>query len=404
MAVFGSSPYRADSRICRAAAHAGVVSSNGGCAFYRFAGAANAFYSSTANGVTTKEFLSWFPKTIEFKEASSIYCTDLSWWILAVGVIAMAGFGLLPRVNSAPMFYLLVVWGFFYTRLIGQPSSQNYAGITINSYGEVMILLAASSLAYRLAAISTFRGWKSLSLKRRVVMWVLCYVLPFHVMINMNFIGYVPWLNVDLGGYEELDVNAGTYVVFTLVGIGVAILAFSVLRSLYRSGKWKKHILMYVIVITMVLVSWGLFPSTSLHLHHTMLGALIIPITAFPTPAAAISQATALGFFIQGYARWGWHSYLDTIPAYLTIAVPENPTNITHVTPSGVTVVWEPLNAVQAYSLRLNRVEVYRGVSTSTTISNLQPNTTYFVTVAGVAGWGTDGRVGPESNFTTLNA
>ncbi|KAG7388695.1 hypothetical protein PHYPSEUDO_011888 [Phytophthora pseudosyringae] len=402
LTVFGSSPYRADSRICRAAAHAGVVGSNGGCAFYRFAGAADAFYSSTANGVTTKEFLSWFPKTIEFKEGSSTYCSDLSWWILSVGFIATAGFGLLPRARPAVMFYLLVAWGFFYTRLIGQPSSQDYGGITINSYGEVMILLAASSLAYRMAAASTFRGWKSLTLKRRFVMWTLCYVVPYHVMMNMNLIGYIPWLNVDLGGYEEPDVNAGTYVVYSLAGIGAAFLAVQLFRSIYRGGRWKKYIMLYVTVAILVLVSWALFPSASFHMHHTMLGALVIPITAFSTPAAAFSQALGLGCFIQGYARWGWHSYLDTIPTYLTIAVPENAPNVTNVTSSGATVLWEPLEFVQAYSLRLNRVEVYRGVDTSAVISNLKPNITYFVGVAGVASWGTDGRVGPLSNFTTL--
>lgn len=76
-------------------------------------GAANAFYSSTANGVTTTEFLSWFPKTIEFKEASSAFCSDLSWWILGVGFTAMAGFGLLPRIRPVILFYSLVAWGFF---------------------------------------------------------------------------------------------------------------------------------------------------------------------------------------------------------------------------------------------------------------------------------------------------
>ncbi|KAG1708238.1 hypothetical protein DVH05_024921 [Phytophthora capsici] len=395
MAVFGSSPYRADSRICRAAAHAGVIGSNGGCAFYRFAGAADVFYASTANGVTTKEFLSWFPKTIEFKEGSSTYCSDLSWWILVVGFISAAGFGLLPRVKPAVMFYLLVVWGFFYARLVGQPSSQNYGGIIINSYGEVMILLATCSLVYRTVASNTFRGWKSQTLVRRFVMWTLCYVVPFHVMINMNLIGYLPWLNIDLGGYEDAHVNAGTYIVFTLVGIMAIVLAFHIFRSIYRGGQWKKYVAMYVAVVIAVVVSWSLFPSTKFHLHHAMFGASILPLTAFPTAAAAFSQSIALGTFIQGYSRWGWHSYLDTI-------LPENEPNTTNITSSGVTVWWEPLESVEAYSLRLNRVEVYRGLDTSAVISNLKPNITYFVGVAGVASWGTDGRVGPLSNFTTL--
>jgi hypothetical protein len=88
----------------------------------------------------------------------------------------------------------------------------------------------------------------------------------------------------------------------------------------------------------------------------------------------------------------------------MTIAVPETGPNATDVTSSRASVTWEPLESVVAYSLRLNRVEVYRGLDTSAVISKWEPNITYFVGVAGVASWGTDGRVGPLSNFTTLSA
>lgn len=91
-----------------------------------------------------------------------------------------------------------------------------------------------------------------------------------------------------------------------------------------------------------------------------------------------------------------------SVATYLTIEKPLEPPVAFNVTATAAIVSWEPLNDVDGYSLRLNKVEVYRGLNTSTVVSNLQPNITYFLTVAGVASWGTNGRDGPKSNFTTL--
>ncbi|RLN55622.1 hypothetical protein BBJ28_00026281 [Nothophytophthora sp. Chile5] len=216
------------------------------------------------------------------------------------------------------MFYSLVTWGFFYVRLVGQPSSVDYAGITINSFGEVLILLAVCSLAYRSTVADTFRKWEAMSLKQRASRWIVCYVLPFHVLLNMNLIAYVPWLNINLGGYEDSRANAGTYIVYSFIGCGALYLGFGLLRGLYRRGVWKLYALLYSVAAASVLVSWALFPSTAFHLHHTMLGAFFIPITGSPSSQAALAQAVALGCFVQGYTRWGWSSYLDIIRTLLS--------------------------------------------------------------------------------------
>lgn len=290
-----------------------MIGSNGGCGYYRYSGAANAFYGSSSNGVSSIEYLSWFPKTMEFKEGSSLYCTDLSWGILAVAVVALFGYALLPRTNPAMLYYLLIAWGFFYVRLIGQPSSVNYTSIAINSLGEVFVLLAASHFVFRLAPAYTFAEWKQLCLRQRVVLWGVCYVVPYHLLLHLNFVAYVPWLNFDLGGYEEAETNAGTYIVLAVVVGFILFCAFVFLRQLYRLGIWQKYVVMYLLAIGWVLISWTLFHSTDFHLHHTMLAALIIPFTRFPTPLAAAAQSAALGACIQGYGAWGWSSYLDTI-------------------------------------------------------------------------------------------
>jgi hypothetical protein len=424
LAVWGSGQYHGNSRICRAAVHAGVIGANGGCALMRFAGPANSFAGSTANGVTTESFASWFPKTFEFKAAPSRFCTDLTWPILVVSALLCMGFALLPRTNAAMLYATLVGWGFFYVRLVGQPQSVDYAGIAISSFGEVFVLLAASYWLFTVAPAETFSQWDSLALRQRLLLWSLCYVVPYFVLLNMNMFEYISGLSVNLGGYQDTHVNAGTYVAIVLVALFMLYCAFQFLRELYRQGRWRRLLLWYAVIGAAVLLTWVLFNSTDFHLHHTMLGAMLIPLTRFPTPLAAVAQSALLGCFVQGYAAWGWGSYLNTkrtccksallfltsgsdvflllcTATYLTIDKPKAAT-VTNVTRSSANFSWVPLKGVDGYSLRLNKVEVYRGIAPHAMVTGLQANMTYFATVAGVAGWGTDGQDGPKTNFTTL--
>lgn len=275
--------------------------------------------ASSANGVSTKEFLSWFPKTIEFQAASSVFCSDLSWVILSVGFVAQAGYALFPRLPPSFAFHILIAWGFFYVRIVGQPRNVDYTSITLRSFGEVFILLAATSLLYRWSTAHTFLYWRTMSMRRRFMLWGACYVLPYHVLLHLNMIAYVPWLNVDLGGYEESNSNAGTFVFYGIVGLAALVCLGYLLRSLYKQSKWRRILVIYLVVIVAVLLSWALFPSTDFHFHHTMIGAFIVPITRFPTPVAAVVQSVAFGLFVQGYAAWGWSSYLETIRSLITL-------------------------------------------------------------------------------------
>lgn len=405
-----------------------MIGSNGGCGFYKYSGSANAFHASTANGVSTRKFLSWFPKTIEFKAGPSSNCTDLSWGIMSVGVVALFGYALLPRTNPAMLFYVLVGWGFMYVRIVGQPSSVDYKGIAINSFAEVFVLLAVSHFVYRVGPAHTFRKWRQLPVRRRVVLWGLCYVVPFNTLLHMNYFGYLPWLNIDLGGYQETEPNTGSYVALAIGVAFVLYCAWVFLRQLWRLGVWQRYLAVYAAIVVWVVLTWGLFNSTYFHLHHTMLGAILIPFTRFPTPLAAFAQSAALGAFVQGYAAWGWTAYLTVMctyyyamclggclmhldkrtgasvatATYYAMDKPKVPPVVLNVTVNSANVSWSPLHDVDGYSLRMNKVEVYRGLDTTATISHLQPNMTYFITVAGVASWGTNGQDGPTANFTTL--
>lgn len=253
---------------------------------------------------------------MEFKAGASQFCSDLSWLILCLGFIFLFGFSLLPGASAAWLFHLLVAWGFFYVCLAGQPVSSDYTSIVIDSWGEIFILLAVGSCIYHSIAKHTFSQWTTLSSKQRVLFWGVCYLLPYHVLINMNMFDGVNGLNFDLGGFGSDNMTVATYILFSILGVVFLVLGFVLLRGLYRLGVWKKYLRMYLLLASLVGVSWALFPTTAFHLHHTMLGALLLPFTRFPTRVAAFAQGALLGCFVQGYAAWGWSSYLD-IPSKL---------------------------------------------------------------------------------------
>ncbi|ETV90923.1 hypothetical protein H310_14409 [Aphanomyces invadans] len=161
--VIGTGVYKGDSRICRAAIHAGVIGTNGGCAMMKYSGSRNSFEGSTANGVTSTSFDSWFPKTFEFKPtASSSYCTDLSWGILGVGFAACFGLVFLPMPPVA-MVHTLCVWGFFYVAVIAAPDGYDYKVILVRLSTQVFIVVAAVQCWFHWVIQHTFQTFRTSS-------------------------------------------------------------------------------------------------------------------------------------------------------------------------------------------------------------------------------------------------
>lgn len=68
--VIGSSIYRADSRLCLAAWHAGFIKWGGGCVDVRITDGRSTFEAERKNGIDSLAFNSWFPFGLEFRESS----------------------------------------------------------------------------------------------------------------------------------------------------------------------------------------------------------------------------------------------------------------------------------------------------------------------------------------------
>jgi hypothetical protein len=65
--VWGNGPYTADSNVCAAAKHAGVIDEKGGTFKVSYSDGRDSYESGTANGVTTSSYGS-YPKTMEISK------------------------------------------------------------------------------------------------------------------------------------------------------------------------------------------------------------------------------------------------------------------------------------------------------------------------------------------------
>ncbi|RHY13437.1 hypothetical protein DYB25_003699 [Aphanomyces astaci] len=272
------------------------------------------FEASTAFGVTSQAFDSWFPKTFEFKQAPSVsHCTDLSWGILAVGTLACLGLVFFP-LPPVVLIHTMSIWGFVYVALIAAPDGYDYKAILVRLSTQVFIVVAAVHCWYHWAIKYTFADFASASKLIQAILWGLGYVIPFHGMLHLSFLAYIPWLNFDLGGYKYNDVShTATYVVLVVVGLVLLATVAFLLVHLHRQSKLYRTLTGYVLLTLYCLFVYALFPSTILHLHHVMVGVSILPLTRVPKWPAFAVQAAGLGLFIQGYAAWGWPTFLDIL-------------------------------------------------------------------------------------------
>jgi hypothetical protein len=78
-----------------------------------------------------------------------------------------------------------------------------------------------------------------------------------------------------------------------------------------QEGRLPGRLKLYGIVLFVILVSLSL-PGLSLRIHHYIIGLVLLPGTAMQTRVSLLFQGLLLGWFINGAARWGYDSVLQT--------------------------------------------------------------------------------------------
>lgn len=302
--------YRADSWICPSAIHAGLVSNAvGGCGTLRTTGRHANFTSTKAHGITSIDFGPSFPKTYRFdRQLNDVgdvkrreECLDLRWPITYINVAFSAIYAFL-QPNPQALFTVLFFVGYWHAALVSDPPPLEGIG-----------LLSRGLEGFLPACFVGFATWKVaarelLKMPTYPLDRMLLYLPAFWLGVLSNYVSEnIPVSRLLI---NDIDRDGGWWWVIGGVALVFAI-ALGQMWTMRRAGVLLPYLGAYVSA-GVVLVLLALVPGASLRMHHYIFAILFLPGTGLQTRPAFIYQGLLLGLFLNGTARWGFDSIVET--------------------------------------------------------------------------------------------
>lgn len=355
----GSEPfYRADSFLCQAAIHAGVVSNKkGGCGVASLVGERKSYEASRRNGISSIAFDSSFPKSYTFLSGLSSECIqDLRWPLLAVTVIFTA---LLSLSTASPLVFFSSIFPmlFFHVGLVSDPpNSSTLPSLTSLIIGRFLPAALASTIIYRYSARLQLTG-----LTAHVEKTILWLGGAWLGSLNNETFAYIPLERLTP---HDLKVQPGAQLALSLVVLLLLSIAVGQIYYLRLEGRLPRYLAIYGIFITFLLVC-VIIPPLNLRIHHYFLALLLLPGTRLQTRPSLLYQGILVGLFINGTARWGFDSILQTTDALrrdgqLNSLLPKITAPLA-VGLSNITFAWAaPPRGYDGLSVLVNDVERHR--------------------------------------------
>lgn len=361
--------YRADSFICQAAIHAGAISNgNGGCGVALLVGASSHYEASERNGIQSHGFPSDFPRSFIFPklEESQKQCPSGSrWGIFAVTAVALV---LLSLFTTSPAVFF---WGtfmilMFQVGLVSDPPNMpNFYELLSTLMGRLLPASFVAAIMYRWCARPLLTDLTA-QVEKTVLYLGFCFVGALN---NYTFARIIP-----IGRLTPHDLaQPGAALALSIIVTIIVIIVLTQIYWIRISGNMPKYLAVYSLIGLTLIILLAL-PGLRLRMHHYILGIVFMPGTAFKVRPSLAYQGLLLGFFVNGIARWGFDSIIQT-PAALGEGSGGNggswwgattPNVTAKVGPTGdvITFDWGPLpedTGIDGVSILINDVERWRG-------------------------------------------
>lgn len=350
--------YRADSFLCQAAMHAGVVTDQkGGCGVVSLAGEQRSYAASKRNGIQSIEFDSSFPKSYTFVSGVSSDCVqDLRWPLLAITVVFTT---LLSLSTASPIVFFASVFPilFFHVGLVSDPPI-NSALPTLASLiiGRFLPAALGSTIIYRYSVRPQLTG-----LTAHVEKTILWLGGAWVGSLNNYTFDFIP---IERLTPHDLQVEPGAQFALAIVIVVLLSIAAGQVYYLRLEGRLPRYLAIYGVFIAFLLICVAT-PPLNLRIHHYFEALLLLPGTRLQTRASLLYQGILVGLFINGTARWGFASILQTTDALrgdgqLNTLLPYI-TSPVAVGLSNITFAWgTPPKGFDGMSVLVNDVERHR--------------------------------------------
>ncbi|CEL03057.1 Putative LCCL domain protein (AFU_orthologue; AFUA_5G08630) [Aspergillus calidoustus] len=357
--------YRGDSSICQAAIHAGLLDdSKGGCGILRRTGEQGSFRAVDRNGISSVEFPSNFPLSFTFDTGESLKdgslkCQDLRWPLFTFSVIVSTLFSLV--VTSPAGFYSAIFFIVYFQVALSSdpPYSPDYYEIVSTALGRFLPCAFVGFAIYYFAVRHTLKDldahWD------KTVLWLgPCWVGA----LNTDTFDKIPISRLTPHDLQQQPGAIPALIIIILILLTVVITQALAFRN---EGRLPKMLAVYGTLVAGVLALLAV-PNMNLRIHHYILALLFLPGTTLQTRPSLLYQGLLMGLFINGIARWGFDSILQTSAALLDGAqlgslLPEITTSlITFNSDTSLSFSFESLSIpqeVDGLSVLINDVERY---------------------------------------------
>ncbi|KAF7680256.1 lccl domain containing protein [Alternaria burnsii] len=356
--------YRADSFICGAAIHAGFINdASGGCGVVAQIGEKIEYPSVNRRHIKSIGFDSYFPRSFSFLSGTQAKCRDLRWPLLGVSLtftILLSLFTTSPSVFFSSIFFGV----FFHVALASDPPNLT------DYYSIISIALArflpASFCMYAVYQFAVRRQLQGLHAQvEKTILWLGgCWIGALN---NYTF-DKIP---IERLTPHDIKNQPGAIPALIIIVLILFTIALGQAWSFRVEGRLPRYLAIYGALVGGILALVAI-PKMNVRIHHYILGLLLVPGTSMQTRPSLLFQGILIGLFINGTARWGFASILETPSALrgdapmgtllpiITAPIIHNNLNIHHLRPN-ITFDWhfpfpEPYDGI---SVLVNDVERY---------------------------------------------
>jgi hypothetical protein len=349
--------YRADSFICQAAIHAGVVSNTkGGCGVVLLKGKQNSFVGSVKNGIESIGFDAEFPKSYSFLTDLSSDCgvVDMRWPLLGVTVTYTTILSLF--VNSpAVFFFSIFTMLFIHVGFVSDPPNiMDYSSLASVIIERFLPAIFVAFVFYRYCIKRTLKGLTAQI--EKTVLWLGGAWVGS--LSNYTFKG----IPIQRLTPHDIQAQPGAVLALVLIVLLIFFIALGQIYYLRLERRFRKYLAIYVGMGILLLIGVAL-PTLNLRIHHYILAMLLLPGTSIQTRPGLLYQGLLIGLFINGVARWGFDSVLQTSAALFgggpQYSLLPNVTAMTDLTKIHFSWDWPP-QGYDGLSILVNDVERHR--------------------------------------------
>lgn len=358
----GDPIYRSDSFICGSAIHAGVIdNAKGGCGVVSLVGSHRNYTSSKHHGIESIGFESEFPSSFTFNSGTTCEARDPRWALLFVSLAFTIVLSLFT--TSPALFFFTIYTGIFaHVGLASDPPwHTSTTGLISNILGKYLPGTFCAFVIFRYMGIRRALTGLSAQVEKTILWLGGCW---FGALSNYT----LDWIPIQRLNVHDLKQQPGAIPALLLIVGMITTIVISQIFFFRREGRLIRYLGLYGTFIGAILTSL-LLPGLSLRIHHYILALLFLPGTSMQTRPALLYQGILIGLFINGVARWGFDSVLQT-PGELqgdaahNSALPIIQTPLVHLghNVSTISFSWlPPPDPFDGISVLVNDVERFRG-------------------------------------------